>query len=72
MSKDANKADANKAGDDPAIVTLGTVAGRAPAPLVRKSDAENASSASPGAAADREQAKEREKPASRDAGTPGR
>lgn len=45
--------------NDTDLTEVGTVAGRAPAPVVPKPDADEAPSGSPGAAADREQAKER-------------
>jgi hypothetical protein len=51
------RADQNK---NSKAVNAGTIAGRAGAPVAPKPDAENAPGGSPGAAADREQAKEQE------------
>ena len=45
---------------DPRMSDAGTVAGRAPAPVAPKPDADDAPTGSPGAATDREQAKERQ------------
>lgn len=49
----------NAKDNDPDMTEVGTVAGRAPAPVVPKPDPDEAPTGSPGAAADREQAKER-------------
>jgi len=56
----------NPQNDDPRVADAGTIAGRAPAPVAPKPDEEHASSGSPGAIADRNQAKKREQPAQKD------
>jgi len=52
--------------NDPDLTEVGTIAGRAPAPVVPKPDADHAPSGSRGANQDRELSKEREKPADKD------
>lgn len=47
--------------NDPDMTEVGTVAGRAPAPVVPKPDPDQAPTGSPGATADREQAQEEAK-----------
>jgi len=49
----------NAKDNNPDLTEVGTVAGRAPAPVVPKPEADEAPTGSPGAVADREQAKER-------------
>ena len=56
----------NSQNDDPQVACAGTIAGRAPAPVAPKPDAEHAPSGSPGALADRDQAKQREQSAQKD------
>jgi hypothetical protein len=52
----------NAKDNEPDMTEVGTIAGRAPAPVVPKPDPDEAPTGSPGAAADREQAKERGQP----------
>lgn len=49
----------NAKDNNPDLTEVGTVAGRAPAPVVPKPEADEAPTGSPGAGADREQARER-------------
>jgi len=53
----------NPQNDGPQVADAGTIAGRAPAPVAPKPEAENAPPGSPGAIADRDQAKQREQSA---------
>ncbi len=57
--------DRNREGNDLRVADAGTIAGRAPAPVAPKPDADDAPTGSPGAASDREQAKERAKQGNR-------
>lgn len=47
--------------DDPRVADAGTIAGRAPAPVVPKPGPDDEPTGSPGATIDRDQAKERDR-----------
>lgn len=57
--------DRNREGNDPHVADAGTIAGRVPAPVAPKPDADDEPTGSPGAVSDREQANERAKQGNR-------
>jgi hypothetical protein len=62
----------NPESEDPREADAGTIAGRAPAPLAPKPDADHATPGSPGAIADRDQATERAQASQKDSAQPPR